>query len=70
MRRYSLAFMAARPLSALAFSSREKQIFARLFRFSHTGSPSRVTAPLLAGFWAARMDSRVVFPAPFRPIRP
>jgi hypothetical protein len=70
MRRYSFAFMAAMPLSPLAFSSREKQILARLFRFSHTGSPSRVTVPRVAGFWADRMDSRVVFPAPLRPIRP
>ncbi len=70
MRRYSLAFMDARPLSALAFSSREKHSFSRLLRFSHTLWPSREISPRVAGFWAVRMDSRVVFPAPLRPMRP
>ena len=70
MRRYSFAFMDASPLSTLAFSSLEKQSFSRALRFSHTGMPSRVTVPFVAGFWAVRMDSRVVFPAPLRPMRP
>ena len=70
MFRYFFTVKAARPLSAERFSSREKHSRSRDCRVSQIRWPSSWQQPEVTGVWLVMRDSRVVLPAPLRPMRP